>query len=187
MTVEPREIQSPKAVFFDRDGTLLKHVHYLHRPEEAELLPGVAAAIQSVVDRGVKLFLFTNQSGVGQKLFKLADVEAVNRRMLELLGRGYDLFTDTCIATEHPAAEPAYRKPSPRFIHEALARHGISPHTAVMVGDNPSDWQAGINAGIRSVAVRSHLLDAAAEQFRRDAGIALYDSVAHWISIEWPE
>lgn len=186
MNVVPEERLPPEAVFFDRDGTLLKHVHYLHRPEEAELLPGAAAALQRAVDHGVRLFLFTNQSGVGRGLFSLADVEAVNRRMLELLGLGHDLFTDTCIAIEHPAAESVYRKPSPRFISETLARHGISSRAAVMVGDNPSDWQAGLNAGIRSVAVRSHLHDAAAERFRQEAGIVLYESVAHWAAAEWP-
>jgi len=176
----------PQAVFLDRDGTLLEHVHYLHRPAEVNLLPGVAAALATAQARAARLFLFTNQSGVAQGLFTLADVEAVNRRMIELLGLGPEPFADTCIATELPGDETGYRKPSPRFILETLARHGIPRQAAVMVGDNPTDWEAGLRAGIRAVAVRSHLLDAAAERLRRDAGIPLFGSLAEWAAMEWP-
>ena len=180
------ESMPPRAVFLDRDGTLVRHVHYLHRPEDVELLPGVASGLATALAHGARLFLFTNQSGVGRGLFSLADVEAVNRRMIELLDLGRDPFTATCIATEPPGATIRYRKPAPRFILETLDRHRIAPSDAVMVGDNTTDWQAGLNAGIRAVAVRSHLLDAAAEDFLRTAGIRLYDGVAQWSAAEWP-
>lgn len=175
-----------RAVFLDRDGTLLRHVHYLHKAEQAELLPGVAGALKTAMDNGARLFLFTNQSGVGQGFFSMADVEAVNRRMLQLIGLGYKLFTDICVAPEHPKARPKYRKPSPRFIIESLKRHEICGDEAVMVGDSPCDWKAGINAGVRTVAVRPCVFDAQAEKFRQQMGIASYDSLADWVAAEWP-
>ena len=147
--------ENTKAVFLDRDGTLIRHVHYLHEPEKVELLPGVADALKLLLDRAVKLFLFTNQSGVARGLFTLADVEAVNRRMLDLIGLGDEIFTEVCIATEMPSDEPGYRKPSPRFILESLAKHRIPKENAVMVGDNPTDWEAGNRAGIQVVAIES--------------------------------
>lgn len=149
--------ENAKAVFLDRDGTLIRHVHYLHEPEKVELLPGVAEALRLLLDRNVKLFLFTNQSGVNRGLFTLTDVEAVNQRMLDLIGLGDDIFTDICIATEMPSDEPVYRKPSPRFILESLAKHRIPKENAVMVGDNPTDWEAGNRAGIQVVAIESSI------------------------------
>lgn len=146
--------ENAKAVFLDRDGTLIRHVHYLHEPKKVELLPGVAEALRHWLDRNVKLFLFTNQSGVARGLFTLADVEAVNRRMLGLIGLGKEIFTDVCIATEMPSDEPVYRKPSPKFILESLAKHGVPRKYAVMVGDNLCDWEAGRRAGIAVVALR---------------------------------
>ena len=152
---EGNERKLPRAVFLDRDGTLIRHVHYLHQPELVELLPGVRESLQFLREQGVLLFLFTNQSGVAKGLFTLADVEAVNRRMLELLDLGDDLFADVCIATEMPSAIPKYRKPSPRFIVESLTKYRIEPADAVMVGDNPTDWEAGRRAGAQIIGIRS--------------------------------
>ena len=94
----------PRAIFLDRDGTLIENRHYLSSPEGVALLPGVCEALARVREAGAKLFLFTNQSGVGRGYFTLADVEAVNRRMIEVLGLGDDLFAGICIAPE-PARE----------------------------------------------------------------------------------
>lgn len=182
--MEPRPLPL-RAVFLDRDGTILRHEHYLHRPEQVALLPGAAAALATALDRGAELFLFTNQSGVGRGLFTLADVEAVNRRMIDLLGLGPAPFADICIASECPSNQPVYRKPSPRFILETLARRAIDPTSAVMIGDNPSDWQAGLAAGIRVAALRSHLLDEPAHALLATAGIPLYDTLAEWAAAEW--
>jgi len=175
-----------RAVFLDRDGTIIRHEHYLHSPQQVALLPGAAAALMTARGRGAELFLFTNQSGVGRGLYTLADVEAVNRRMIELLRLGPAPFAGVCIASEYPSPQPIYRKPSPRFILETIASRGIDPASAVMIGDNPSDWQAGLAAGIRVAAVQSHLLDAPGRRFLEDAGIPLFENLAEWAAAEWP-
>lgn len=143
-----------KALFLDRDGTLIRHIPYLHKSEEVELLPGTREGLRLARDAGYLLFLFTNQSGVGRGYFSLDDVRKVNTRMLELLGLGSDLFTEICIAPEHPDASAVYRKPSPRFILEMIARHHLQPSACWMIGDAPSDWAAGRAAGISSVQIR---------------------------------
>jgi D-glycero-D-manno-heptose 1,7-bisphosphate phosphatase len=70
-----------------------------------------------------------------------------------MLDLGADLFTAVCVAPERPDEPVAYRKPSPRFIQEMLAAHEIAADAAWMVGDSPSDWQAGLNAGVRVAAI----------------------------------
>ena len=171
---------TPRAIFLDRDGTLIENRHYLSSPEGVAVLPGVREGLRTARARGAKLFLFTNQSGVGRGYFTLADVEAVNRRMIEAIGLGDDLFAGTCIAPERPDEPPVYRKPSPRFIHEMLAEHGLAAEASWMVGDAPSDWEAGINAGIRSAAIVFHP-DAEAERERRlELGVEAYASLLDW-------
>ena len=175
----PRSIpgRSPQALFLDRDGTLIEHVPYLHDPAGVVLLPGVREALLRAKEASIRLFLFTNQSGVGRGLFSLADVEAVNERMLDLLGLGRNLFTAICIAPERPDEPSPYRKPSPRFITETLALHGIDRDAAWMLGDSAVDWEAGRNAGIHVAAIVPH--PSASKDFavRTSLGVPAYASV----------
>jgi D-glycero-D-manno-heptose 1,7-bisphosphate phosphatase len=113
-------------------------------------------------------------------MFTLADVEAVNRRMIEMLGLGEDLFAGICIAPERPDEPVVYRKPSPRFIQEMLAEHGFAAEAAWMVGDAPSDWEAGLNAGIRSAAIVANAAAEAARDQRLALGIEAYATLHEW-------
>lgn len=144
-----------KALFLDRDGTIIADKHYLADPAGVELLPGAREALHGFLADGWRLFLFTNQSGVGHGLFTLEDAQRCNARMEELLALPAPGFTDICIATETPEMPQVWRKPSPRFILEMIARHGLDPARCWMVGDRLGDVQAGLNAGIRSVLLDS--------------------------------
>ena len=124
-----------KALFLDRDGTLIIDKHYLADPAGVELIPGVITGLQRARELGFLLFLFTNQSGIGRGYHTLADAEACNRRMLELLGLGDELFTDICIAPESSDQPVEFRKPSPRFIHDSMTMHALDPAQFWMVGD----------------------------------------------------
>lgn len=150
-----------KALFLDRDGTLILDKHYLADPAGVELIPGVAAALRQARALGFRLFLFTNQSGIGRGLHTLDDALRCNARMEELIGLPLPLFDDVCIAPESADAPILYRKPSPRFILESVARHRLDCAQCWMVGDREADIQAGQNAGIRSAAVCTGKYDAA--------------------------
>jgi D-glycero-D-manno-heptose 1,7-bisphosphate phosphatase len=168
-----------RAVFLDRDGTLIVHRPYLSEPAGVELLEGTREAVAQALTHGTKLFLFTNQSGVGRGLFSLADVEGVNRRMIELLGLGRDPFSGVCIATERPEEPPRYRKPSPRYIEEMLWEHGIPPQAAWMLGDSPVDWEAGLNAGVNVAAIVGDSGDAHRER-REQLAVPPYENLLEW-------
>ncbi len=170
-----------QAIFLDRDGTLIENRHYLASPEGVALLPGVREALTTARDAGAKLFLFTNQSGVGRGYFTLADVEAVNRRMIEEIGLGADLFAGICVAPERPDEPQVYRKPSPRYIREMLVAHEVAADAAWMVGDAPSDWEAGLNAGIRSAAIVADLAAETDHERRLALGIEAYASLLAWV------
>ena len=169
-----------QAVFLDRDGTLIENRHYLKSPEGVALLPGAREALRIARAAGTKLFLFTNQSGVGRGYFTLADVEAVNRRMIELFDLGDDLFEAICVAPERPDEPAIDRKPSPRFILEMLELHRLKADAVWMVGDSPSDWQAGVNAGIRAAVIVANPAEEQEREPRLTAGVEGFESLLEW-------
>jgi D-glycero-D-manno-heptose 1,7-bisphosphate phosphatase len=142
-----------KAVFFDRDGTIIVDANYLSDPAGVVLIPGAMQALSLLREFGFLLFLHTNQSGVGRGLFPIDVVHRCNDRMLDLLGLDGPVFTEICIAPEHPDQPVVYRKPSPRFINECVEKYTLDKGHTWMVGDKASDVQAGLNAGVRSALV----------------------------------
>ena len=159
-----------KAVFLDRDGTLIHDENYIHHPSEVSLLPQTSEALQLLRAAGYQLFLFTNQSGVGRGMFPIESVYACNDRMMELLGLGQNLFREICIAPESPDQPVVYRKPSPRFLNESIAKHQLERDACWMVGDKAIDAEAGLNARIRAAVIR-------------DAPLPNLPAVPHYLSL----
>ena len=145
-----------KAVFLDRDGTLIEEKKYLHRPEEVEIFPGTAAALCALQQAGYSLFIVSNQAGVGRGYFGLEAVAAVNARLVnELAGSGVH-FEKIYIAPEAPGQPNHGRKPSPQFLHDARDEFGIDLAQSYMIGDKMIDLECGWNAGVRkSILVRT--------------------------------
>jgi len=151
-----------KALFLDRDGTLIYDKNYLSDPAAVELIPGVAGALARAKKLGYRLYLLTNQSGIGRGYHTLDDTHRCNARMEQLLALPAPLFAGICIAPEAPDQPSLYRKPSPRYIHEMLARDHLDPAQSWMVGDREADIDTALNAGIRPAAVCTGKLTRAA-------------------------
>ncbi len=143
----------PKALFIDRDDTLIVDKVYLSDPAGVELIPGVIEGLRRARELGYQLFLFTNQSGIGRGYYTIEDAHRVNARMEELIGLPRPLFIEIGIAPEAPDQPSLYRKPSPRFITEMIAKYNLDPEQCIMVGDRESDIEAGLNAKIRCAAL----------------------------------
>jgi len=142
-----------KALFLDRDGTLILDKHYLADPAGVELIPGVADALRRARALGYLLFVLTNQSGISRGLYTMDDVHRCNARMEELLGLPGPVFDDICIAPEGPDGPQLYRKPSPRYVLETIARRQLDPRHCWMIGDREGDITTGRSANIRVAAV----------------------------------
>ncbi len=147
------------ALILDRDGTLIEHVPYLSDPADVRLLPGVRDALLLAQAAGAKLFLHTNQSGVGRGMFQLSCVHSCNDRLIELLDLGPQPFTRICIAPEAPDQAAEYRKPSARFADELMREHQLEPVEICYIGDRGSDLKTARNAGTRGVGVATGLDD----------------------------
>jgi D-glycero-D-manno-heptose 1,7-bisphosphate phosphatase len=144
-----------RALFLDRDGTLIIDKVYLADPSGVELIAGAAEGLRRARALGFRLFLFTNQSGIGRGYHTIEATHRVNERMEELLGLPRPVFDEICIAPEAPGEPSRYRKPSPRFILEKIAEHGLDPKECWMVGDSHADIGAALAAGIHAAAVRT--------------------------------
>ena len=129
-----------KALFLDRDGTLIVDKVYLADPGGVELIAGAAEGLTRARALGYRLFLFTNQSGIGRGLHTLEDSHRVNARMEEMLGLPRPIFEEICIAPEAPGQPVVYRKPSPRFILEAIE---IDLGSATAAGIRPALVRTG--------------------------------------------
>lgn len=145
-----------RAVFLDRDGTIIEEKHYLHRPEEVVIYPGAAAALKRLQTAGFKLFIVSNQSGVGRGYFTLADVAKVNAHLCGELRREAVRFDEIYIAPEAPDAPSRGRKPSPQFLFDARDAFAVDLARSYMIGDKLIDLECGWNAGVRkSILVRT--------------------------------
>lgn len=140
------------ALFLDRDDTIVRDPGYVGRPEQIVLLPGVAEALRKAAT-AFRLYLVTNQSGIGRGYYTMADAEACNRRALELLGLPAPGFHGVCIAPEAPGRPSRYRKPSPAYVLERIAADGLDPARCHVVGDKRSDIECGLAAGVGAILV----------------------------------
>ena len=139
-----------RAVFLDRDGVLIEDKNYLHHVEEVALIPGAAAALKRLADAGFKLFIVSNQSGVGRGYFTLAEVEQVNAHLAREFARQDVTFQRIYIAPEAPDQPSRGRKPSAQFLFDARDEFGLDLAHSYMVGDKLSDLECGWNAGVKT-------------------------------------
>lgn len=149
-------LKQARAIFLDRDGTVIQEKEYLHRPEQVAILPGAAAALRRLREAGFKLFIVSNQSGVGRGWFTLEDVAQVNARLAAELARDGARFDKIYIAPEAPEQPSRARKPSPQFLLDARDEFGLRLEDSFFVGDKMMDLECGWNAGVRkSILVRT--------------------------------
>ena len=145
-----------RAVFLDRDGVLNEERHYLSRVEDVVIVPGAPAALKWLADAGFKLFIVSNQSGVGRGYFTLADVEKVNAHLAGEFAKAGVSFEKIYFAPEAPDQPSRGRKPSPQFLFDARDEFGVNLARSFMIGDKLIDLECGWNAGVRkSILVRT--------------------------------
>src|SRR5262249_46452647 len=140
----------------DRDGTIIHEKNYLRLVEDVEIFPGAGPALAQLCRAGFKLFIVSNQSGVGRGYFTLAEVERVNAYLLRELERDGARFERIYIAPEAPTEPSRGRKPSPQFLLDARNESGVDLAQSYMIGDKLIDLECGWNAGVKkSLLVRT--------------------------------
>ena len=151
MTGSPDE--SWPAVFLDRDGTLMQDVDYCGDPGKVEVLPEAAPALRLLKQKGYKLIIITNQSGIARGYFTEDDYRRVETEFLRQLGEG--LIDGSYYCPDLPTSTSIRRKPGPGMIFEAQRDHRLDLHRSFFVGDKASDVGCGQNAGVRTILVQT--------------------------------
>ncbi len=145
----PRPFALPKAVLFDRDGTLVADVPYNGDPGRVVLMPGAREAVERVRAAGVATAVVSNQSGVARGRIRVEQVEAVNRRVEELLGP----LGPWLVCLHGPGDGCGCRKPAPGLIEAAAGALRVDARDCVVIGDIGADVEAARAAGARGVLV----------------------------------
>jgi D-glycero-D-manno-heptose 1,7-bisphosphate phosphatase len=145
----------PRAVFLDRDGTVLEERDYLADPAQVALVPGAPEAIRRLSAGGYKVVLVTNQSGIARGLYREADYRAVQLRLTTLLREAGASLDATYHCPHHPdfTGPCTCRKPGPGMYRAAERDLGVALEGSWYVGDKASDVAPARLFGGRGILV----------------------------------
>ncbi len=165
-----------KALFLDRDGTLIQHIPYLHRIEDVKLLVPVVAFVRAYQERGYLPIMITNQSGVARGMFDEETVQQINTHVCSLLAaEGIEIAAcyycphhQTKAIIQTYAVTCTCRKPQAGMLLQAALDFDLDLNQSIMLGDRQCDWDAGRAAGCQVIDVAAlqtdHLLMQAVTQ-----------------------
>lgn len=139
-----------KAIFLDRDGTLVVDIGYVHKVEDFELQPGVEG-LKKLKD--FKLFIVSNQSGIGRGHFKEEEMHIYNNHLLEELKKQDIAIEKVYFCPHHPNEGCDCRKPSQKFVKDAEKEFSLDLSKSWVIGDMIFDVGLAKNCGCKSVSV----------------------------------
>ena len=144
-----------RAVFLDRDGTIVEDTGYLHEPAKVKLIPGAPEAIRRLNEAGFLVVVVSNQSGIARGLYTAAEYAAVQRRVNELLLTHEARIDAAYFCPHHPefTGPCECRKPGPKLFREAEAALDIDFTESWWVGDRLSDVEPARRLGVPGGAI----------------------------------
>jgi D-glycero-D-manno-heptose 1,7-bisphosphate phosphatase len=150
------------AVFLDRDGTIIEDPGYLNHPDQVKLLAGAGEAIKELQQLGFKTVVVSNQSGVARGILTEETLDQIHDRLRSLLSSVGASLDGIYYCPFHPEGViPKYRrnsdwrKPKPGMLLAAAQEMGLDLASSWMIGNHPSDIDAGRNAGCRTILISS--------------------------------
>ena len=167
-----------RAVFADRDGTIIKDRHYIADPARVTLIPGATEALLRLREMGFAIVIVTNQSGIGRGLYTLADYHRVATEVARQLTDAGVVVDGTYFCPDGPGGDPetTCRKPSPVMYRRAAAGLGLETAGSYYVGDKYSDVLPARTLGGTGILVRTG--HGAAEEGRVAESFHVVDDLA---------
>ena len=150
--------EKTRAVFFDRDGTIMHDVNYCSDPKDVHVFPVVADSLRKLKAREFKLIMVTNQSGIGRGYFTWEQYRRVHAEVLRQLGE--PLIDATYVCPDVPGSDSKCRKPAPGMIHDLMQHWPVRRDGSFIIGDRPSDIEAAEAAGLPGFLFAGGDLDA---------------------------
>ena len=153
-------LQSRRAVFIDRDGTLNKDIGYLSNPDELVLYPWAAEAVRRINNSRLLAVVITNQSGIARGIYTEKTLDKIHARMISELEHEGAKIDAVYYCPHHPEIGDARyriacrcRKPQIGMLSRAAVEHKIDLSRSFVIGDKASDIKLAENAGMRSALV----------------------------------
>ena len=140
-----------KAIFVDRDGVLVEDFGYVHKIEDFKLVKNAVEGLKLL--KNYKLFIVTNQSGIGRGYYKFEDFLNYNNRVLKELEKHKIKIQKTYYCPHKPEDNCDCRKPKTKFLKEAEKEYGIDLKKSYVIGDKKADVELGRNASCKSILV----------------------------------
>jgi D-glycero-D-manno-heptose 1,7-bisphosphate phosphatase len=155
-------VSANRAVFLDRDGTLIEEVGYLDRVDRVELYPWSIDAVRLLNRAGLRVIVVTNQSGIARGFFTEAIVDDVHAHISALLAEGGAYVDAYYYCPHHPQGHRAgythvcdCRKPARGLVDRAARELAVDPQRSFVVGDRWLDVRLARTVGARGVLVRT--------------------------------
>ena len=140
-----------RAVFLDRDGTIIRERNYLKRSKDVVFFKSTVPALKLLQDHGFKLIITSNQSGVARGYFTEGKLKKINERIVKKLKTGGIRITDIFYCPHLPEADCPCRKPKIKMLLAARKKHKLDLTRSFVIGDKLTDVQFAKNAGAGSV------------------------------------
>lgn len=175
----------PSVVFLDRDGTIIRDVHYLSRPEQVELLAGAAAAIRRLNEANVPVVVVTNQSGIARGLLSVEDYERAREQLDRLLAQHGARVDASYVCPHFPdtSGECGCRKPATGLFRSAIAEQRLDMSNPAFVGDRWRDVAPYRELGGTALLLRSDSSAAGDTAMAYEAGVRTVGSLAEGVDI----
>ena len=144
----------PAAIFLDRDGVIIENrADYIRSWEDVKIYPQALEALAKLRNSQYKVFIVTNQSPIGRGIITAEKVHEINQRLLvEIRSAGGDI-DEIYLCPHDPDAGCDCRKPKPGLLFQAANDYKIDLENSVLIGDALTDLQAGLDAGLKRVAM----------------------------------
>jgi histidinol-phosphate phosphatase family protein len=170
-------------ILLDRDGTVIRDPEdeRVDSEEKLELFPDSIEALRYLAENDFSVIFITNQAGITEGRITAQDFERIQNKVLEMLSPSGIKVLKTYMCPHVPEDECECRKPEPKMILEALEEFSLKAENMYMVGDRESDIMAGINAGTKTILVKTANVPVVVEQATYTA-LNLLDAVKYAVS-----
>lgn len=145
-----------KTIFLDRDGVINHHPSYMGYVQmwaEFNFIPSARSAIRDLTKNGYRIFVITNQAGIGRGLYSEETLKDIHCRMITEISDAGGAIEAVYYCLHHPDAGCECRKPRPGMLKRAAQEHDIDLSRAYFIGDSTTDIQAGRRARTKTILV----------------------------------
>jgi D-glycero-D-manno-heptose 1,7-bisphosphate phosphatase len=144
-----------KAIFLDRDGTIIVDFGYMHKADQLEFIPKSIKALQLLRSLHYILIIITNQSGIGRGYYTIKDYSFFKKLLHDELAKNDVSIEAEFFCPHRPEEQCGCRKPNIVNFETAIRQFNIDPMKSFVIGDKTEDIKAANNIGAQSILVKT--------------------------------